>query len=215
MRLHSVVCKLVLLFGLSFFTDGLLSSKNLPRASCTRKLSSEFASLRAGTTSDVSNRGQPKSPKRKPKVKPTPRSMAVFALMDGAKRKPTFAIRRLENDRSFARSMLSTSERRQGQIDKVIQKFVHQSKKLKVRQGDLLVNQKHCAPDGRLPNPCLHQFQNSPTDLLCEATLRIGAAQLLFLDVPPYAAVQETVEVLRMHPKIKVSYVDCCRHIVL
>ena len=42
---------------------------------------------------------------------------------------------------------------------------------------------------------------------LCEATLRIGAAQLLFLDTPPYAVLSETVEVLRMHPKIKVAYV--------
>jgi hypothetical protein len=167
MRLHSVVCKLALLLGLSFFSDGLLSSKNLPRASCTRKLSSEFASLRAETTSNVSNRKQPKSPKRTSKVEPNPRSTAVFALMEGAKRKPTFAIRRLENDpdylnlvdsrdRSFARLMLTTSERRQGQIDKVIRKFVNQSKKFRVRQGNLLVNQKDSAPDVSLTLACIN-----------------------------------------------------------
>ena len=46
--------------------------------------------------------------------------------------------------------------------------------------------------------------------MLTEAALRIGAAQILFLDVPVYAAVSETVESLRMHPKIKVSYVEYC-----
>ena len=42
---------------------------------------------------------------------------------------------------------------------------------------------------------------------LCEATLRIGAAQLLFMDTPPYAVLSETVEVLRMHPRIRIAYV--------
>ncbi len=40
---------------------------------------------------------------------------------------------------------------------------------------------------------------------LCDAALRIGAAQILFLDTPSYAAIMETVEVLRMHPQIKVE----------
>jgi transcription termination factor NusB len=41
--------------------------------------------------------------------------------------------------------------------------------------------------------------------MLCQATLRIGAAQLLYLDTPSYAVLKETVEVLKMHPKIKVA----------
>jgi hypothetical protein len=52
-------------------------------------------------------------------------------------------------------------------------------------------------------------MKNRPVDKLVEATLRIGAAQLLFLsDVPPYAVLKETVDVLRMHPKITVRYED-------
>ena len=49
-------------------------------------------------------------------------------------------------------------------------------------------------------------FKNQkPADLLCDAALRIGAAQILFLDTPAFAAVKETVDVLRMHPSVKVS----------
>ena len=45
------------------------------------------------------------------------------------------------------------------------------------------------------------------SDILADAALRIGATQILFMDTPVYAAVSETVESLRMHPKINVSYV--------
>ena len=101
----------------------------------------------------------------------------------------TFAIRKMENDpnyqkldrrdRAFARRILATAERRQGQIDKVINKF---------RKKDVGQQEK-----------------NSAVERLCEAALRIGAAQLLFLDTPSYAVLSETVEVLRMHPKIRIS----------
>jgi hypothetical protein len=33
----------------------------------------------------------------------------------------------------------------------------------------------------------------------------MGAAQLLYLDTPSYAVLKETVEVLRMHPKIEIA----------
>ena len=55
-------------------------------------------------------------------------------------------------------------------------------------------------------NHSYHQPRVS--DLLTDAALRIGATQILFMDTPVYAAVSETVEVLRMHPKIKISYVS-------
>ena len=45
------------------------------------------------------------------------------------------------------------------------------------------------------------------SEILTDAALRIGATQILFMDVDVYAAVFETVESLRMHPKINVSYV--------
>lgn len=40
---------------------------------------------------------------------------------------------------------------------------------------------------------------------MVQAALRLGAAQLLFLEIPPHAAVKETVDVLRMDPRIKIS----------
>jgi len=121
-------------------------------------------------------------------ITPTSRSTAVFALMECKRHGQHFAVPKLENDpnyvnleerrdRAFARLILTTSERRLGQIDKVIKKFVRKTKSSK----------------------------NGPVDMLCQATLRIGAAQLLFLDdVPSYAVLKETVEVLRMHPHIQV-----------
>ena len=44
--------------------------------------------------------------------------------------------------------------------------------------------------------------------MLCQACLRIGVAQLVFLDVKSYAAVHESVEALRMHPDIHMPYVS-------
>jgi hypothetical protein len=68
---------------------------------------------------------------------PTHRSAAIFALMEGGKRQPTFAVRRLENDpaylaleqrdRSFARLLITTTERRMGQIDQVLEEFMTKS----------------------------------------------------------------------------------------
>lgn len=68
---------------------------------------------------------------------PTHRSAAIFALMEGGKRQPTFAVRRLENDpaylaleqrdRSFARLLITTTERRMGQIDQVLEQFMAKS----------------------------------------------------------------------------------------
>ncbi|OEU17535.1 S-adenosyl-L-methionine-dependent methyltransferase [Fragilariopsis cylindrus CCMP1102] len=107
------------------------------------------------------------------------------------KRNQKFAIRVLEQDpaylnldqrdRAFARNLLSTTERRMGQIDQVIKSFAH-------KKEDKKKNTKI-----------------RPHDILCEAALRIGATQILFLDVPTYAAVSETVEALKNHPKVKVS----------
>jgi hypothetical protein len=69
--------------------------------------------------------------------------MAVFALMESSSKQGKFAVRRLESDpnylnledrrdRAFARLILTTAERRQGQIDKVIKKFVKAPKRAQV-----------------------------------------------------------------------------------
>ena len=72
-----------------------------------------------------------------PLVLPTTRSVAIFALLDNRKNDPNqeqFAVRRLEKDpnfarldqrdRSFSRLMVTTAERRQGQIDSIIGHFL-------------------------------------------------------------------------------------------
>jgi len=71
----------------------------------------------------------------------THRASAIFALMESLKKKNAFAIRILEQDhgylsldrrdRSFARLLLSTTERRSGQLEIVIQSFQRKEKKKK------------------------------------------------------------------------------------
>jgi transcription termination factor NusB len=49
-----------------------------------------------------------------------------------------------------------------------------------------------------------YDWQSRPQDMLVQACLRVGVAQLLFMDVPEYAVLKETVDVLRMHQSIHV-----------
>ena len=93
---------------------------------------------------------------------------------------PSFATRQLDQDpqydaleqrdRAFARLLVATVERRLGQIDKILSCCI---KKYPPKKG------KHAA--------------------IIQATLRVGVAQLLFLKTPPFAAVQETVQALKVH----------------
>jgi 16S rRNA (cytosine967-C5)-methyltransferase len=81
-------------------------------------------------------------------------------------------------DRSLCRLLVTTTERRLGQIDKVLELCQKDTPKKNQRMGRI--------------------------DLFVQAVLRVGAVQLLFVGVPPHAAVKETVDVLRMDPAIKV-----------
>ena len=107
-----------------------------------------------------------------------------------------FAVDRLESsaqynalaprDRSFARLLVTTTERRLGQIDAVLQ---------------------YCQKIKSKP------YRPNALDTFIEAVLRIGAVQILFLNTQPYAAVKETVETLRLSndisvPPSKISYVN-------
>ena len=93
---------------------------------------------------------------------------------------PSFATRQLEQDphydaleqrdRAFARLLVATVERRLGQIDAVLGFCI---KKYPPKKG------KHAA--------------------IIQATLRVGVAQLVFLKTPPFAAVRETVQALKVH----------------
>lgn len=70
------------------------------------------------------------------------RTAAVFALVESSRKKGTIALRCLEasadyngldqRDRAFARLLLSTTERRQGQIDQVVGAFIKKTKSRKV-----------------------------------------------------------------------------------
>ncbi|KAL7549841.1 hypothetical protein ACHAWF_013101 [Thalassiosira exigua] len=135
---------------------------------------------------------RPRKRKLKEKIRPTARFVAITALADAAAstfpscegvgaqvNAGSFATRQLEQDadfvsldardRSFARLLVATVERRRGQIDNVLKCCVKKS------------------PKGK------HSH-------LVQATLRVGVAQLVFLRTPPFAAVKETVQVLRKHP---------------
>jgi len=121
------------------------------------------------------------------------RLIAVDSILEDKKRLSVFPLKRLENnpgyqalegrDRSFARALVTITERRKGQIDKILEicrKKGHKKKKVE--------------------------------DLWVDATLRLGAAQLLFMDVPHYAAVKETIEVLRSSsfkiPEAKIKFAN-------
>jgi transcription termination factor NusB len=119
----------------------------------------------------------------------TARSVAAHALLENGKRQSVPSLQRLESDplfkslgdqrdRSFARLLVTTVERRMGQIDKVLAKC----------------NKKTDRPTGR----------RRKDDTYVQACLRIGAAQLLFTDTPVYAAVKETIDALRQDDNIKV-----------
>ena len=105
--------------------------------------------------------------------------MAVRALSAG----PPFAARRLESDPNFAslldprdrslvRNLVATVQRRCGQIDAVLSECCDGDYPPKNRRGG----------GGSAPAACL----------------RVGAAQLLFLDVAPHAAVKEMVDAIKL-----------------
>jgi 16S rRNA (cytosine967-C5)-methyltransferase len=116
------------------------------------------------------------------------RLVAAKALLPEAIQKlSAFPLQRLESssdyvsldsrDRSFSRALVTTVERRMGQIDKVIDICREKSSRGGRRKGEALV----------------------------DATLRLGVAQILFLEVPPHAAVKETIDILRSVPSIPIS----------
>lgn len=94
--------------------------------------------LHAGTA-------ESESTSKKIQHSPSSRSTAAFALFESSRKKSAIALRILENDpnfrnlefrdRAFARMLLSTVERRQGQIDKVIGILSRKRKGTKVRSS--------------------------------------------------------------------------------
>jgi transcription termination factor NusB len=118
------------------------------------------------------------------------RSVAVAALTEVSQRnnsisEPQYYLRKLEadpkflqlkdqRDRSFARNLVGTTERRLGQIDKILQHIV---------------------------------TGYPPKKKVVQACLRVGVCQIVFLNIPPFAAVKETIDVLKMPGFHPVPYV--------
>mmetsp|Transcript_27430 Transcript_27430/g.56777 ORF Transcript_27430/g.56777 Transcript_27430/m.56777 type:complete len:601 (+) Transcript_27430:278-2080(+) len=169
-----------------------LSSRHLSPNRSDTKLNSSRQS-ESKKPSSVKNKG--KSKPNLTNAKPNSRTVAVYALAtaaastyescssDGSGAEVgslSFASRQLEQDRnyqlldardrSFAKLLVSTVERRLGQIDKILA----------------------CCIEKYPPKKGKHSH-------LIQATLRTGAAQLLFLRTPPFAAIKETVQVLRIY----------------
>ena len=86
---------------------------------------------------------------------------------------PTYQTNLDQRDRSFARLLVATVERRMGQIDKLL---------------TMAVDKKYPPKAG-------------PHSARIAACLRVGVAQLVFLQTPSYAAIQETVQTLRFGKK--------------
>ena len=146
---------------------------------------------------------EPKTATFKPKF--NARSVAIAALTEVSHRnssitEPQYYLRKLEadpqfslledqRDRSFARNLVGTTERRLGQIDKILM-------------------------------ACCDGYP--PKKKVIQACLRTGVAQLIFLNIPSFAAVKETVDVLKM-PGNQAPYVfylmfafACiCRHVLI
>jgi 16S rRNA (cytosine967-C5)-methyltransferase len=85
-----------------------------------------------------------------------------------------------QRDKSFARNIVSTTIRRKGQIDNIL---------------SIICNKKYPANCGRYSN-------------IVNACLRIGVVQILFMEVKDFAAVKETVNVLKWNDKDKSSTPD-------
>lgn len=132
---------------------------------------------------------------------------------------PSFSVDRLESnkqyqtslstrDRTFCRLLVSTTERRIGQIDTIIELLSNNNK-------DKENNKKNNDNNNKKKT-----FKKRPSmaDAHVTATLRVGLAQLLFIpSIPKYAAVKDTVDVLRMIqqssnnitiPETKISFVN-------
>jgi 16S rRNA (cytosine967-C5)-methyltransferase len=93
-------------------------------------------------------------------------------------------------DRSFARLLVTTTERRLGQIDNII---AYCSSSSSNNNNSALTKIKR-------------QSRTGPVDRFVQAVLRIGVCQIMFLeDIPLYAAVKETVDVLRKDASHKVD----------
>ena len=173
----------LLLVSLSYVLSFNLSGNKyrfVIKSLSARCVSSPINNLQATSTSSTSERNTAVS--SKPKIKPTARYVAISALAKASD--GSFATRELEQsthyqsldqrDKAFARLLVATAERRLGQIDIILKNCISKYPPKKGKHSNII-----------------------------QATLRVGVSQLVFLDTKPFAAIKETVQVLRIHrPKV-------------
>ena len=184
---HVVLLLVSLSYVLSFNLSGNKYRYVVLKSPSTRCVSSPI-NLQATSTSSTSETIIPSNkPKNtadsKPKqIKPTARYVAISALAKASD--GSFATQELEQsthyqsldqrDKAFARLLVATVERRLGQIDIILQNCISKYPPKKGKHSNII-----------------------------QATLRVGVSQLVFLDTKPFAAIKETVQVLRVHrPKV-------------
>ena len=109
-------------------------------------------------------------------------------------------------DRSFARLLVSTVERRQGQIDKLLQKLQTQPPQQEPppppqeppRTSTSSSNNNDNNKKKKKKKKQRAKEQQFLVNQYVQNVLRLGVAQLLFLKTPPHAACKETVDLLRL-----------------
>ena len=145
--------------------------------------------VKSASKSPSAQSGKKKTTKKK--VKPTSRSVAIAALTNAALSTPqtdqasvSFATRFLEQDSYF--KLLEPRDRAFARL------IVATCQR---RLGQI---------DGVLAC-CIDKSPTGKNKHLIKSTLRVGAAQLLFLKKPTFAVVKETVECLRIHHKLSFS----------
>ena len=96
-------------------------------------------------------------------------------------------------DRAFVRLLVATAERRQGQIDRVLASFMDRYPPSNPHGADDGSRKKKKGRQQRRGGGPKRGGRGGKAGPL-QASLRLGAAQLLFLDTEPFAAVDSSVE---------------------
>lgn len=163
----------------------------------TTKLHSTTADSTKNTSRSTSAAGGKKTTKRAPKkAKPTSRSVAIAALANAATATS-------QSSRAGAQANAGSFATRQLEQDSYY-KLLEPRDRAFARLLVATVQRRLGQIDGVLAC-CFAKYPSGKNKHLIQATLRVGAAQLLFLKKPTFAVVKETVEVLRIHHKVTYS----------
>ncbi|GKY94417.1 hypothetical protein MPSEU_000407500 [Mayamaea pseudoterrestris] len=129
------------------------------------------------------------------------RALALDALTTNRRSKRSASVR-LEShpqwpslsqrDAGFARLLVTTVERRQGQVNALIERFSSKKQQEEVAKPGDASDDSMQRPRGK------HAVKNlNDKERYIHAALSLGLVQLLWLQVPPHAAVSETVDLVK------------------